>query len=284
MSNKTLTTSYLAQLSNANHDGVTAQISERLSAFNTDNQLLKDAVTLVNKSRQAEDVAYKHYSNKDFTSDDLKHEDELEDKYMSTIQNVLNGLKHLPETEPMYRKAEMARQVFKDFDFATSDGYEAEARKTLNMAQVWQSAKDYTLAELGVDVWAQKAVTHAQQVLQYINQRIDNESVKVKGELASARAATDDAIRQAYDVINALAVLQPTDALNTLMLQLFAIEDRAKLYYISSSSPSGGDKPKPSDGGGDNPTPTPEPDPQPTPEPDPTPTPTPQPDPEPDGD
>jgi len=82
-------------------------------------------------------------------------------------------------------------------------------------------------------------------VLQLIQQRVDHESAKVKGELADARKATDAAIRQAYDIINALAVLQPSTELNALIIVLLGIEDRAKLYYISGGTTSGGDKPKP---------------------------------------
>jgi hypothetical protein len=40
MAKKTLTTSYLVKLSNANHDGVTQQIDDRLQAFETDNLML----------------------------------------------------------------------------------------------------------------------------------------------------------------------------------------------------------------------------------------------------
>lgn len=95
-----------------------------------------------------------------------------------------------------------AVQLFKDFNFHVSDGFEAEARKVLNMAQQWQAATDYTLAELGIDVWVQKAVVQAQKVLQLVALRVDHESAKVKGELATARKATDEAFRQAYDVLN----------------------------------------------------------------------------------
>ena len=151
MAQKTLTTSYLAQLSNANHDGVTQQIADRLTAFVTDNTMLQQAVTGVQSARQAEDTAYRRYSGKDFASDDLKREDALEDKYMSTIRALLNALLCLPETEPLRRKAEMAVQLFKDFNFHVSDGFEAEARKTLNMSQQWQAATEYTLAELGIE-------------------------------------------------------------------------------------------------------------------------------------
>ena len=248
MAQKTLTTSYLVKLSNANHDGVTQQICDRLRDFETENQMLIQAVSGVHQARQKEDAAYRRFSGKDFASDDLRAADQLEDKYMSAIHNILNGLLYLPETEPMRRKAQLAVQLFKDFQFSTSDGMEAEARKTLNMVQQWTAATDYTLAELGIQEWVTKARQQANNVLQLVSVRVENESAKVKGELADARKATDAAIRSAYDILNALSVLQPSTALSDLLVLLFAIEDRAKLYYISGGTVSGGDKPTPSGG------------------------------------
>ena len=230
MANKTLTTSYLVKLSVANHDGVTQQICDRLNGFTTDNQMLISARQGVNTARQAEDVAFKRFSGKDFASDDMKNEDTKADNYMSASLNILNGLLYLPETEPIYRKAQLARQVFKDFRFSTSDGMEAEARNILNMAQQWAAATDYTLEELGIAEWVQKAVVQANKVLQLVAVRVEHESVKVKGELADARKVTDAAIRQAYDVLNALAVLQPSAELTALINVLFAIEQRAKQF------------------------------------------------------
>ena len=269
MANRTLGTSYLVRLSNSNHDGVTQQICDRLRDFETENMMLIQAIDGVHTARQAEDTAYKRFSGKDFASDDLKAADQLEDKYMSTIHNILNALLYLPETEPMRRKAQLAVQLYKDFNFSTNDGYEAEARKTVNMVQQWTSATDYTLAELGIQEWVTKARQQAANVLQLVAVRVENESAKVKGELADARKATDAAIRSAYDIINAMAVLQPSAALTQLINVLFAIEDRAKQYYISSGK-NGGD--------------TPEPEPEPTPTPEPTPVPEPTPEPEPSGD
>ena len=176
MAQKTLTTSYLAQLTNANHDGVSQQICDRLTAFTTDNQMLTAAKQGVVAARQAEDTAYRRYSGKDFASDDLKKEDGLEDKYMSCIHGVLNGLLYLPETEPLRRKAELAVQLYKDFNFRVSDGFEAEARKTLNMVQQWKSSTAYTLAELGIAEWVDKAETQAQKVMNLVTVRLDNES------------------------------------------------------------------------------------------------------------
>ena len=283
MATRTLVTSYLTRLSNAEHDGVTQQIDDRLQGFETDNQMLIQAGADVHQARQGEDVAYRRFSGKDFTSDDLKKADGLEDNYMSVIHNVLNALLYLPETEPIRRKAQLAVQLFKDFDFSTNDGIEAEARKTLNMVQQWSRSSDYTLVELGIQEWVEKARQQANVVIALVAQRVENESAKVKGELAAARKATDAAIRKAYDILNALMVLAPSDALTQTVNLLFSIEDRAKQYYISGGK-TGGDKPTPSgddsdgdgtdDGsgdGGDTPTPTPDPTPTPTPTPDPDP-------------
>ena len=240
MANKSLTTNYLSRLSNANHDGVSQQICDRLNAFTTDNAMLTAAVQGVTAARQAEDTAFKRFTGKDFASDDLKREDALADKYMSASLAILNGLLCLPEDEPIRRKAELARQVFRDFHFSTSDGFEAEARKVINMSQQWAAATEYELTELGIEAWVQKAVVQAGKVLQLVALRVDHESAKVKGELATARKATDAAIRQAYDVLNALSVLAPSADLSALISVLFGIEERAKLYYISSGSSSGG--------------------------------------------
>jgi hypothetical protein len=52
-------------------------------------------------------------------------------------------------------------------------------------------------------------------------------------------------LRRAYDILNAVAVLQPTDGLTALAAVLFGIEDRAKLYYFSGGvvpGPDGGDE------------------------------------------
>lgn len=240
MAQRILTTTFLTREPNANHDGSTQQICDRLTGFTTDNAPLTIAIQGVVSARKVEDAAFKRFSGKDFASDDLKKEDGLEDKYMSTSLGILNGLLCLPETEPVYRKAQLARQVFKDFKFSTRDGFEAEARKVINMAQQFQAATEYTLAELGIEEWVDKAVAQANKVLSLVTVRVDNESAKVKGELAAAREATDEAIRKAYDILNALNVLQPSAELTQLINVLFSIEDRAKLYYISGGKLSGG--------------------------------------------
>ncbi|MBR3480416.1 MAG: hypothetical protein IKH32_06955 [Prevotella sp.] len=138
----------------------------------------------------------------------------------------------------------------------------------------------YDLAALGIETWVLKARQQAVKALNLVAVRVDNESAKVKnsasreqsqaclsyaeaqpvfarkrkGELADARKATDEAIRRLYDVLNALAVLQPSEGLTQLIQQLQAIEDRARHYYISSGKPGTDPQPEPQpepDGGDD---------------------------------
>jgi hypothetical protein len=67
-------------------------------------------------------------------------------------------------------------------------------RVTINGTQSQFSCKK----SIPLDMWDVK-------VLNLVAVRVDNESAKVKGELADARKATDEAIRRLYDVLNALA-------------------------------------------------------------------------------
>ena len=107
---------------------MTQQIDDRFAEFETENLLFIAARNAVHQARQAEDTAYKRFSGKDFASEDLKREDALEDKYLSTALGILYGLLYLPETEPIRRKAQEARQVLKDFNVSTSDGIEERAK------------------------------------------------------------------------------------------------------------------------------------------------------------
>ncbi|PUU99572.1 hypothetical protein DCD76_18300, partial [Acinetobacter baumannii] len=88
----------------------------------------------------------------------------------------------------------------------------------------WKSSTAYTLAELGIAEWVDKAETQAQKVMNLVTIRVDNESNKVKGELANARKATDEAIRKAYDIIDALMLLAPSAELSALVNVLLGIE------------------------------------------------------------
>ena len=109
--------------------------------------------------------------------------------------------------------------------------------------------------------------------------RFDELSSRVVGELKEARANTDAAVKQVYQIVNSLQILMPSPEITALAQKLKAIEDYAKQYYLKSSTSSDGGEPTPtpdggssddggSDDGGSDVTPV-------TPESTPTPTPTP---------
>ncbi len=236
MSSNLLPISYLARLPMANHDGVGEQIYQLLLGYHTENQKLIDAIQRVGTARTNEYNVYKRFRGKDYTSEDLKREDQLLKNYIVTVKAEIKGLLHLPPTEPMRRKGELALQIFKDFRFSINDGYEAKARKVINMMQEWEASTDYTLSELAVQEWAGKALVQAQKVTQLVAQRVLNDSKKVRGEVAAARKATDEAIKAAYRRLEAIYELEPTDEMAQLFNHLRGIEKRARQWYINGST------------------------------------------------
>lgn len=255
----TLSYSWLNRLYNSYHDSETQRILEAFVAADLEGERLEALVTALRTARQAEDTAYKRLSDKDFKVEDLKGADALQDRYMATVRLLLQALTHLPETvsddAATRRTARELEQTFRDFGFKADDGYESEASKVLNMMQVW-TARQQDCQSLGVWGYMQKAAQAARQVLTITGQRIDTDAERIKGEMQAARAATDQAVADLYQLLNALAIVSPSADLEALMRKLQQIQQRAEQYYIGRA------------GQGSSPEPEPEPDPEPEPEPD----------------
>jgi hypothetical protein len=260
-----LNTSYLRDVTTAEHGGLVRQILGKLQGVSISNEMFTQRRNDVASAAQAEDDAYTR-SLKDFNSDRLREEDSIVDCYVKAVRAILNGHIELPASEPKRQKAVELVRVFKDYNFSPSDTYTAEAEKIRNMNQVYQT-RTADLQALGVaDYWAQ-AVTHAANVEQLLSQRFDDVAARVVGEMKTARANTDNAIKAMYELLAAMKVMMPSTELNNLISQLDAIEAYAWQYYLggkggSTSSgggttpttpdtPSGGTDTPPS-GGGDN--------------------------------
>lgn len=275
---------YLGGLKNADHFGVVTQINNSVQSFETDNMKLLEVAGGLNRAVAAEDVAYKK-TQKDWNVERLKDEDKKMDDLMIGTRSILAGHAAMPDGEALKQPAREILQLWKDFNFKTNDSYSGESSKIINIYQ--EVAKRQSDAEaLGVWTYLQKARQQAVTVQSLLSQRFDELSSRVAGELKDARANTDAAVKQVYQVLTAIQVLAPSAEITALAQKLKAIEDYAKQYYLKSGSSSdGGDKPAPSpDGGGDSDdeeggdggdTPTPTPDPTPEPTPDPTPDPDP---------
>jgi hypothetical protein len=233
-----LATTFLTKVTIAEHGGLVRQIAGKLHGASISNEMFTQRLSDVDSTSQAEDDAYTH-SQKDFNSNRLKEEDGIVDKLAKAVRAILNGYAELPEDEPNRQKGIELSQVFKDYNFSPSDTYTAEAEKIRNMNQVFQ-ARIADLQALGVaDYWA-KAVTHAANVEQLLSQRFDDIAARVVGEVKTARANTDNAIKAMYELLAAMKVMMPSAELDNLISQLDAIEAYAWQYYLNGKGGSNG--------------------------------------------
>ena len=257
-----LNTAWLAELANAHHDGTTQQIDDFVQAFVTDNSIFNQKKTAVHQARLKEDEVWLK-SQRDEVVPLLEKADSLQDSYISASHYIMKAHAMLPDGEATKAEALQCVQVFKDFNFRTNDAYGAESDKIIQMQQNLQPHQAF-LTQVGAWTFFTKAVEQAQLVRQYLGQRAQTKGEFVKGEMKSARKATDTAIADLYKTIMAMMDLLPSAELTALYNQLKGIEIYARQYYLNegatgSGSGDGGN----SGGGGDTPTPTPDPTPDP---------------------
>ena len=240
---------WLGDLTNANHDGTTQQIDDFVQAFVTDNQVFNQKKAALHQARQTEDEVWLK-SQRDPVVPLLEAADKQQDGYVACAHYIIMGHAGLPEGEATKAEAQECSQVFKDYKFRTTDTYGAESDKIIQMQQNLQPHQSF-LTQIGAWAFYTKAVTAAQQVRQYLGQRALTMGEAVKGEMKTARKATDQAIADLYKTIEAMMDLMPSAELTALYTQLKGIELYARQYYLKDGSASGNN----GGGGGDNPTP-----------------------------
>lgn len=270
-----LNTAWLGELANAHHDGTTQQIDGFVQSFSTTNARFLEKAAAVANARQKEDVVWMK-SQRDDAVAQLEAADKLQDSYVSAARYIITAHAGLPDSEPTKAEAVVCAQVFKDYNFRTNEAYGAESDKIIQMQQNLQVHQTF-LTQIGAWAFYLKAVEQAQQVRSLLGERALTKGEFVKGEMKSARRATDVAIADLYKTILAMLDLMPSAELTALYNQLKGIEIYARQYYLKDGVTSNG-------GGGDTPTPSPSPTPTPDPTPDPDPTPTPDPTPDPSDD
>ena len=117
-----------------------------------------------------EDAAYKK-SQKNFASDDIKELDTKRDKYAQFIKSVLTAYTSLPEND-VVRQAEQLVQVFKDFQWRSSEAYLAETAKLDNMLQEWDKEQPAAwLTAMGLAAYVEKLRNANAQVKALISER-----------------------------------------------------------------------------------------------------------------
>ncbi|MBR6891775.1 MAG: hypothetical protein IKN15_00780 [Bacteroidaceae bacterium] len=254
-----LNSCWLVSLTNADHDNTTQMIDNCVRVFTTDNARFLLKAEQLHQCRQYEDELWLK-SQRDPAVNLLTDSYERMCNYMTTSRMTIDAYTNLPAGEAKKAEAEVCKQVFKDYKFSASNSKGAKADKVIQMQQNFQPHQEF-LTEIGVWTYFMLAVEQAQLVRHYLLERARTKGDFVKGEMQTARKATDDAVANLYQTIYAMMDLVPSAELTALYNQLHGIELYAKQYYIpgangSSSSGQGTTSPDPSQGGengdGDN--------------------------------
>ena len=254
--NNQLNHSWLAFLSNPNHDGTTQQADDFLQAFVSDNPVFNQKRATVHQCRQNEDQAWIK-SQRDPAVKRLEDADKKQDAYEMAGHYVLQAHAQLPDDEPTKAEAQVCEQIIKDAKFRTSDSYGAESDKIIQIHQNLQSHEAF-LTQIGAWTFFTKALAAAQLVRQILGERALTKGEFVKGELKQARHATDLAIADMYKTIEAMMDLTPSAELTTLFNQLKGIEIYARQYYLkeghtgSGSGANGNNEPNGANGANGN--------------------------------
>ena len=198
---------WLGDLSNPNHDGTTQQIDDFAQAYVTDNQVFNQKRAAVHQARQKEDEVWLT-SQRDPAVARLEGADRKQDGYVSAARYINLAHAGLPDEEPTKAEAVECEQIFKDYKFRTDNAYGAEADKIIQMQQNFQPHESF-LTQIGAWAFFTKAVEQAHLVRQYLGERALTKGEFVKGEMKSARRATDLAIADLYKTVEAMMELMP---------------------------------------------------------------------------
>lgn len=236
--NNQLNYGWLYKLTNPHHDGTTQQADDFLQAFVTDNPVFNQKRTTVHQCRQNEDQAWIK-SQRDPAVKRLEEADKKQDAYEMAGHYVLQAHAQLPDDEPTKAEAKECLQIIKDAKFSTSDSYDAEADKIIQIHQNLQPHEAF-LTQIGAWTFFTKALAAAQLVRQILGERALTKGEFVKGELRQARRATDLAIADMYKTIEAMMDLMPSAELTTLYNQLKGLEIYARQYYLKEGHTGGG--------------------------------------------
>ena len=231
----TVSTIYFNNLSNDKFVDIALQVCEILgdSTFDSVPQYAP-CKTAVLDANQALDTAYLN-TKKSFNTDAMKKADEKRDKFASAVKNILMALLYLPEDHADYQKAKELYQVFKDFNYANNDSYTGQSAKVMNMQQVFAQRQADMEALHIWDYW-QVVVEQTAIVRQYFSDRNAEYADRVKGEMVAARERYVAAYRNLNNMLGAMLILAPSEALNTIVRRLNALCDYCKQYYSNSAS------------------------------------------------
>lgn len=248
-----ITVKTLHSLPNAFHFETVMKTLERVGATSVPQQNagLRPLYDDLMMKFQREDTAYKQ-SQKNFKSDQIGKLDEDRDKYADCIRRVAEEWAKLPD-ERWSEPAKLVVQVFKDYQFRSTEARIAETAKLLNMFQIFDNETHTRAVEtLGLQPLMGALRSLNNDLRNLMSDRSTEQAEYIVGELRAARLEVDDAYAKLIAYLNALLLISPTEELTQLEkvlnadIKLLEAQLAAGKRHGASSSSEGGS----SDSGG----------------------------------
>lgn len=207
----------LNRLPNAFHFETVMKTLERVAESNLPQQNtgLRPIFEELMTRFQREDTAYKQ-TLKNFKTDEIKFVDDRRDRYADCIRRVAEEWAKLPDAE-LADHGKLIAQVFKDYQFRSSEARIAETAKLLNMFQVFDDDQHTAaIRAMGLQTLVESLRTLNTHVKQLMSERSTEQADYIVGELRAARLDVDETYAKLIAYLNALLLVSPTDALTQL--------------------------------------------------------------------
>ncbi|MBQ8593628.1 MAG: hypothetical protein IJ467_04965 [Bacteroidaceae bacterium] len=160
------------------------------------------------------DVAYKN-SLKSQLTDTIKAKDDERDHIAYVMERVAKLWGEKLDDQSLAIHGKRVAQVFKDFDFRTTEALVAENAKITNMEQRFaEDTLAADLAAMGLTELNTRLKQLSAEIQSLINQRSEEQSTVIVGELKQAREALDAHYRAFITYINAVQEIQPEEQIS----------------------------------------------------------------------
>ena len=189
-------------------------MDDRTAAVETTLERFLTMETEFHRLFTAFDVAYKN-SLKSQLTDTIKQKDDERDHIAYVMERVAKLWGEKLDDQSLAIHGKRVAQVFKDFDFRTTEALVAENAKIQNMEQRFaEDTLAADLAAMGLTELNTRLKQLSAEIQSLINQRSEEQSTIVVGELKQAREALDAHYRAFITYINAVQEIQPEEQIS----------------------------------------------------------------------
>ena len=161
------------------------------------------------------DTAYKN-SQKSQMTEIIKKKDDERDNIAFVMERVAKLWAEKLDDDTLAIHGKRIYQIFRDYDFRTTEALVAENAKIQNMEQQFRGSVvlEDDLAAMGLTVLNQRLASLTNEIVQQMAARSEEQSTIIVGELKAAREALDAHYRAFITYLNAVQEIQPEEGIS----------------------------------------------------------------------